>query len=76
MLCEVGPANADGATLAFTWLYPRILDDGLRQADTIRRAAMAEAQAGPAANPLARQALVAVKRALDPKAILNPGMPV
>src|SRR5258706_227473 len=36
VLCEVGPARADGATLTFTWLYPRILDDGLTQAENIR----------------------------------------
>jgi alkyldihydroxyacetonephosphate synthase len=77
VLCEVGPAKADGATLTFTWIYPRILDDGVRQAENIRNAALGAAQgmladSFPAQPALARQALAAVKQALDPKAILNP----
>jgi alkyldihydroxyacetonephosphate synthase len=74
VLCEVGPAAADGAILTFTWAYPRILDDGIRQADSIRQAALAAAQAGSKPDPLARQALAGVKRVLDPRAILNPGV--
>ena len=74
VLCEAGPARTDGASLTFTWLYPRILDDGLRQANTIRRAALAAAQPGTQSSPLAHQALAGVRQALDPKAILNPGV--
>lgn len=72
VLCEAGPAKADGATLTFTWLYPRILDDGLRQAESIRRAALAASQ-GATADPLSREALAAVRRVLDPQAILSSG---
>jgi alkyldihydroxyacetonephosphate synthase len=78
VLCEVGPARIDGATLTFTWLYPRILEDGLNQAEAIRRAGLNAAQTagnGPKDNGrLAREALIGVKCALDPKAILNPGV--
>ena len=76
VLCEVGPARADGATLTFTWAYPRILDDGLAQAQSIRRAALAAAQsaaAGSVQGPLEREILIGIKCALDPRGILNPG---
>jgi len=74
VLCEVGPARIDGATLTFTWLYPRILDNGLSQAEAIRRAALNAAQATQGSSALAREALIGIKCALDPKAILNPGV--
>jgi alkyldihydroxyacetonephosphate synthase len=73
VLCEVGPARADGATLTFTWLYPRILDNSLSQAEAIRRAALTAAQGTQGGGTLALEALVGIKCALDPKAILNPG---
>jgi alkyldihydroxyacetonephosphate synthase len=73
VLCEVGPARIDGAALTFSWLYPRILDNGLAQAEAIRRAALKAAQ-GAGNGALAREALIGVKCALDPKAILNPGI--
>ena len=73
VLCEVGPARIDGATLTFTWLYPRILDNGLPQAEAIQRAALNAAQ-GTSNGALAREALIGIKCALDPKAILNPGV--
>jgi alkyldihydroxyacetonephosphate synthase len=76
VLCEVGPANADGATLTFTWLYPRLLDNGLNQAESIRRMALTAAQGGSGANTLAREALIGVKCALDPRSILNPGVTI
>ena len=74
VLCEVGPARADGATLTFTWLYPRILDDSLNQAENIRRAALVASQGASAT--LAREALIGVKRTLDPNGILNPGVTI
>jgi len=74
VLCEVGPARIDGATLTFTWLYPRILDNGLAQAEAIRRAALSAAQGTQASGALAREALIGIKCALDPKSILNPGV--
>ncbi|HTC83869.1 MAG TPA: hypothetical protein VK683_05910, partial [Rhizomicrobium sp.] len=74
VLCEAGPARADGATLTFTWLYPRILDDSLNQAENIRRAALVASQGASAT--LAREALIGVKRTLDPNGILNPGVTI
>jgi alkyldihydroxyacetonephosphate synthase len=76
VLCEAGPAQADGATLTFTWLYPRILDDSLNQAENIRRAALAASQGASATTTLAREALIGVKCALDPNGILNPGVTI
>jgi len=74
VLCEAGPARADGDSLTFTWIYPRILDDGPAQAESIRRAALAAAQsAASAQGPLEREILIGVKCALDPRGILNPG---
>ena len=72
-MCGVGPARIDGAALTFTWLYPRILDNGLAQAEAIRRAGLSAAQ-GAGNGALAREALIGIKCALDPKAILNPGV--
>jgi len=69
-----GSARIDGATLTFTWLYPRILDNGLAQAEAIRRAALSAAQGTQASGALAREALIGIKCALDPKSILNPGV--
>ena len=62
------------ATLTFTWLYPRILDNSLSQAEAIRRAALTAAQGTQGGGTLAREALIGIKCALDPKAILNPGV--
>ena len=73
VLCDVGAAKADGATLTFTWLYPRILDDAFAQAESIRRAALAAAQGAAPQEALEREILVGIKCALDPKGILNPG---
>jgi alkyldihydroxyacetonephosphate synthase len=78
VLCEAGPARSDGATLTFTWLYPRVLDNGLSQAESIRRAALGAVQAmagGTTGKALAREALIGLKCALDPRGILNPGAP-
>jgi alkyldihydroxyacetonephosphate synthase len=72
VLCQAGPARPDGAILTFTWLFPRILEDGISQAQNIRRAALAMAQ-GSSGEPLEQEVLRAIKQSLDPKAILNPG---
>jgi alkyldihydroxyacetonephosphate synthase len=71
-LCEVGPARADGAIMTFTWLFPRNLEDGIAQAQGIRRAALVAAQ-GSGSGTLEQEVLRSIKRSLDPKAILNPG---
>jgi len=74
VLCEVGPGRSDGATLTFTWLYPRILDGGIAQAENIRRAALVAVQEAPSG--LAREILVGVKCALDPRGVLNPALQI
>ncbi len=72
VLCHAGPPRPNGATLTFTWLYPRILDDAIAQAQSIRQAAMA-ASAGPdAGRALEHEVLRGIKRTLDPDGILNP----
>ena len=73
VLCQVGPARPDGATMTFTWLFPRILDDEINQAQTIRHAALAVAQ-GASDETLKQNILRSIKKSLDPKAILNPGL--
>jgi alkyldihydroxyacetonephosphate synthase len=75
VLCHVGPARADGATMTFTWLFPRILEDEIAQAQNIRRAALAaSATPDPDSEKLEREVLRGIKHALDPQNILNPGI--
>ncbi|HJT43154.1 MAG TPA: FAD-binding oxidoreductase [Rhizomicrobium sp.] len=71
VFCHVGPARSDGAVLTFTWLYPRILDDGVAQADSIRRVALAVAASLRAeSEELDREILRGIKQTLDPTAVL------
>jgi hypothetical protein len=58
--------------MTFTWLFPRNLEDGIAQAQNIRRAALAVAQYS-GHGTLEQEGLRSIKRSLDPKAILNPG---
>jgi alkyldihydroxyacetonephosphate synthase len=74
VLCEVGPARTDGATMTFTWLFPRNLEDGIAQAQNIRRAALAAAK-NEGSGTLEQDVLRGIRQGLDPKAILNPGIP-
>jgi len=74
VLCDVGPSQTDGATLTFTWLFPRILDDSVKQAENIRHMALAATQSATVTSSLAREALIGVKCAVDPRGILNPGI--
>ncbi len=74
VLCHMGPTRAEGATLTFTWLFPRILDDGIAQASSIRHAALAASSAREPGNEMLEdEVLRAVKAVLDPEGILNPG---
>ena len=75
VLCEVGPARPDGASMTFTWLFPRILDDEINQARNIRHAALAVVAQGAGGEPLAQDILRSIKQSLDPKAILSPAIP-
>jgi alkyldihydroxyacetonephosphate synthase len=83
---ELDPAYTDGARLRFTVIFPRLLDGDVAQAQAISQAAHEAILAnggthqdvhplGVAAgtSELAVAALRAVKAALDPKGVLNPG---
>jgi len=72
VFCHVGAGRPEGATMTFTWAYPRILDDAITQAQNIRQAAWA-ASGAPLRETLERDVLRGVKAALDPQDILNPG---
>jgi alkyldihydroxyacetonephosphate synthase len=73
VLCHVGTARADSAVLTFTWLFPRILDDAIAQARSIRQAALAAASL-ESSKEWERDILAGIKHALDPGAILNPAL--
>jgi alkyldihydroxyacetonephosphate synthase len=73
VLVHVAQARSDGATLVFTWLFPRILEDGVAQAQAIRQAALnAVAALGDTDAGLARDVMAGIKQTLDPAGILNP----
>jgi alkyldihydroxyacetonephosphate synthase len=73
VLCHVAHARSDAATLVFTWLFPRILEDGVTQAQAIRQAARDAITAQNDVDAgLARDVLTGIKQTLDPANILNP----
>ncbi len=72
VLCHVGAAWPDRASLVFTWLYPRKLENDVAQAQAIRDAGLAAA-AAHGVGALEAEALRGLKQVLDPKNILNPG---
>ncbi|HET7083569.1 MAG TPA: FAD-binding oxidoreductase [Rhizomicrobium sp.] len=72
VLAHLSGARADSASLTFTWLYPRILGDGITQARQIRLAALAASAVS--GNDLRQEILRGAKKSLDPEAILNPAM--
>jgi hypothetical protein len=71
VLCHVGSARPDGAVLSFTWLFPRILDNAVPQAQAIRQAALAAASI-ESNTEWERDVLAGIKRVVDPQAILIP----
>lgn len=90
VLSQVQNATADGAHLVFTAIFPRAIGSDLEQADkiaTVARDAILACGAsfleGPAQDTGLLQrgegaltALRAVKAALDPNGVLNPGRPI
>jgi alkyldihydroxyacetonephosphate synthase len=92
VLGHVCPCSPDGADLEFTYVFPRLLDGELAQAQAIKKAAMdaVVAHGGTISHhrgvgiehlpwiaaekgELGLAALSAVKAALDPKGVMNPG---
>ena len=68
VLARVTGVRADGANLRLTYLFPRVLGDGVAQAEAIRDAAE-KAFAGPEPSLLATQMQAAIRQVLDPKGI-------
>ena len=92
VMCHISHAYSDGASLYFTYIFPRALDDEIGQWRAIKRAATDAiiASGGTLSHHhgvgedhldwmerekggLGIEVLRAVKAALDPKGILNPG---
>jgi alkyldihydroxyacetonephosphate synthase len=74
VLCQIDHARPDGASMTFTWLFARILENEVAQTEAIRQAALAAAAShGEHPEALGRELLQAIKRTLDPTGILNPG---
>jgi alkyldihydroxyacetonephosphate synthase len=92
VLAHVGHDRHDGASVNFTYIFPRVLDAELAQAAAIKRAALDAIVAQGAAISHAHgvgdehlpwmeqekgaagiEVLRGIKRALDPKGVMNPG---
>jgi len=92
VMCHVSHSYADGASLYFTYIFPRKLDNEIAQWQAIKKAATDAIAAHGATishhhgigedhlpwmakekGDLGLDILRAVKRAVDPKGILNPG---
>ena len=76
ILCSVTGARHDGASLGFTFVYPRSLNDDVAQALAIRRAGEdAIAAHAPPRSQLSADVMRGIKQLLDPRGILNPQRP-
>lgn len=69
VLAQVSNVGADGARLRLTMIFPRVLGDGVAQAQAIREVAE-KAFAGPEPALLETQLQQAIRQVLDPKGIL------
>lgn len=69
VLAQVGNVGADGARLRLTMVFPRVLGDGVAQAQAIRDVAE-KAFAGSEPALLETQLQQAIRQVLDPKGIL------
>jgi len=69
VLAQVSNVGADGAQLRLTMIFPRVLGDGVAQAQAIRDVAE-KAFAGPEPALLETQLHQAIRQVLDPKGIL------
>jgi len=69
VLAQVSGISADGAQLRLTMIFPRVLGDGVAQAQAIRDVAE-KAFAGPEPVLLETQLQQAIRQVLDPKGIL------
>ena len=68
VLGRVTCVRADGANLRLSMIFPRVLGDGVAQAEMIRDVAET-AMAGPEPSLLATQMQAAIRQVLDPKGI-------
>jgi alkyldihydroxyacetonephosphate synthase len=76
VLCHVSRSGMDGASLVFTCIFPRTLNDEMAQAHAIRQAGLDVIHAQGCTMPmdgLERELLLGIKKILDPRGIMNPG---
>jgi alkyldihydroxyacetonephosphate synthase len=76
VLSHIGHSFSDGASLTFTCIFPRMLNDEMTQARAIRQAGLDAIRAQGRAvqtDGLDRELLLGIKKILDPKGVMNPG---
>jgi alkyldihydroxyacetonephosphate synthase len=74
VLARIADARHDGADLTCTFVFPRLLNDDVAQAQAIRQAALDVLAAhARTSSALETDILCAIRAVVDPKNILNPG---